>query len=51
MQRRMSQPMLLQDVLAQALGFIGVALAQLISVEAIFGFFLQGAAQRNSLVA
>lgn len=51
MQGGMRQPMLLQDELAQTLGFVLVALVQLIGIEAVFGFFLQGAAQRNPLIA
>ena len=43
--------MLLQDELAQTLGFIGIAQAQLIGVEALFVFFLDSTAQGNPLVA
>lgn len=51
MQGGVSQPMLLKDELAQALGFVFVALAQLISEEAILGFSLKRAAQRDSFIA
>ena len=47
----MRQPMLLKDVLAQTLGFVLVALIQLIGKEAVLGFFLEGAAQRDPLIA
>lgn len=50
MQCGMRQPMLLQDVLAQALGFVRVTLTQLVGVEAILGFFLERAAQRDPLI-
>ncbi|MNR25057.1 hypothetical protein D3C85_1421800 [compost metagenome] len=50
MQGGVGQPMLLQDVLTQAFGFVLVVLAQLIGVEALLGFFLERAAQRNSLI-
>ncbi|MNL81890.1 hypothetical protein D3C87_2091270 [compost metagenome] len=51
MQGGMSQPMLLQDELAQTFGFVLGVLVQLIGIEAVFGFFLEGAAQRNPLIA
>jgi hypothetical protein len=47
----MRQPMLLKDVLTQALGFVGVALTQLIRVETVIGFLLEGAAHRDPFIA
>lgn len=51
MQRGMSQPMLLQNELVQAFGFVRIALAQLIGIEALFVFFLESATQGNPLIA
>jgi hypothetical protein len=41
----MRQAMLLQDELAQTLGFIGVGLAQFVGVETALGFPFEIAAQ------
>ena len=43
--------MLLQDELAQTLGFIRIVLAQLIGKETLFVFFLESATQGNPLIA
>ena len=50
MQGGMGETMLLQDELAQAFGFIGIGLAQLVGVEAVLGFALEIAAQGNPLI-
>jgi hypothetical protein len=47
----MGQAMLLQNELAQALGFIQVVLAQLVGKETPLGFFFQRATQGDSLIA
>ncbi len=47
----MGQAMLLQNELTQALGFIQVVLAQLVGIETLFGFFFEGPAQGDALIA
>ena len=51
MQGRMAEAVLLQNELAQALGFVRVALVQAIGEEALGGFALEAAAQGNALIA
>lgn len=45
MQGRVGQAMLLQNELAQALGFIGIGLAQFVGEETFVGLTLEIAAQ------
>lgn len=46
----MDQTVLVQDELAQALGFVDVALAQPIGEQPTCGFSFEGSAQRDAFV-